>query len=364
MLLFWPYCLANKPLIRVAEANKLIVFLSTFFFYSIIGFSQAPELDWVTVRYGTAMGHEVKFDQHGNVITGGVFGYAGINSSILDIDPGPNVTMLYGSNDYWSVFVQKLNPEGNFLWGKAFTGSDDCHLESMLTDPSGNIYISGSFKGSVNFGGTTLTENETTPYLLLLNESGNLQWIKTYNSNMFLTGSIVRSQTGDIYLYGGFKNSFDIDTGLENHTLNAVGDVDGFILRLDASGNYIWSYSIGTEKREVVYGVDTGPEGEIYCAGSFEDQLSFNIANNNVVMYNNGFHNDLFVVRMTQTSQIQWAKQIGGHESSTEELFNMQLDLNRELVLTGNYIVNTDFDPSMDVQHFFTRKVITPRDIF
>ena len=83
-------------------------------------------------------------DASGNVFTLGNF------QGTVDFDPGTgtaNMTTL-GS---WDVYIQKLNPMGNFLWAQTFGGNDNDLSSSIAVDKSGNIYTTGNFYGTADF---------------------------------------------------------------------------------------------------------------------------------------------------------------------------------------------------------------------
>ena len=58
------------------------------------------------------------------------------------------------------VFVAKLDSVGNFLWAVRSGGTDSDRGERIALDSSGNIYVSGYFSGTSNFGSTTLTSED------------------------------------------------------------------------------------------------------------------------------------------------------------------------------------------------------------
>ncbi|MBL0097072.1 MAG: SBBP repeat-containing protein, partial [Bacteroidetes bacterium] len=47
--------------------------------------------------------------------------------------------------------MTKLNSSGNFVWARRFAGVENVEVLSIATDPSGNIYTTGRFSGTVDF---------------------------------------------------------------------------------------------------------------------------------------------------------------------------------------------------------------------
>ena len=68
----------------------------------------------------------------------------------MDLDPGVGEFKVYskGSSD---IFVQKLDSNGNFVWGKSFGGTNVDIANSIVQDYDGNVYVVGAFQGSIHF---------------------------------------------------------------------------------------------------------------------------------------------------------------------------------------------------------------------
>src|SRR5439155_17823959 len=55
------------------------------------------------------------------------------------------------------VFVVKFDPAGNVLWSRSFGDILDDTPRAVATDASGNVFVTGDFEGTVNFGGGPVT---------------------------------------------------------------------------------------------------------------------------------------------------------------------------------------------------------------
>ena len=106
----------------------------------------------------------------------------------MDFDPGAGTFNLTASNVYNDIFISKLDASGNFVWAKSIGGSNEDRGYSIATDASGNVYISGQFSGTVDFdpgaGIFELTsELSSDTFILKLDASGNFVWAKTMNAH-------------------------------------------------------------------------------------------------------------------------------------------------------------------------------------
>ena len=99
-------------------------------------------LIWAKSTIGSARGYSITTDALGNVYTAGSF------SGNMDFDPGAGVFYL-SSNGITDIFIQKLDPNGNFIWAKAMGGLNGDGANSISTDANGNVYVSGVFEETV-----------------------------------------------------------------------------------------------------------------------------------------------------------------------------------------------------------------------
>ena len=83
------------------------------------------------------------------------------------------------------IFLAKYGTDGEFKWvnygGGTSTGNESM---SIALDEIGEIYVTGRFGGTANFGSSTITSNGGYDiFLVKYSKSGNLKWIKTGGSS-------------------------------------------------------------------------------------------------------------------------------------------------------------------------------------
>jgi len=188
----------------------------------------------------------VATDGSGNVVIAGNFDVA------VDFGGGLLASAADSTRD---IFVAKFDGNGNHEWSKSFgdaEGDSDSLFytpygdaaNGVATDGSGNVVVTGTFDGMVDFGGGALLEMDSVNvFVLELDGDGNHVWSKTVSSCGYTIGrSIAASAGGDVFVAGGFECGADFGGG---PIFASDFDEDAFIVKLDPDGNHLWSHAFG-----------------------------------------------------------------------------------------------------------------------
>lgn len=173
----------------------------------------------------------VKVDIDGNVYAAGSF------MNTVDFDPSIGIfeKTSSGSRD---VFIQKLDNDGGFIWTKTFGSTGWDQLYDM--ELNGALFLTGYFQETVDFnpnaGVFNLTfEGNTDMFIQKLDLDGNFIWAKAIGSSTFDEGyGVAVDPIGDLYIAGTYQNTVDFDPGAGEFDLTSNGDLDIFILKLNA----------------------------------------------------------------------------------------------------------------------------------
>jgi hypothetical protein len=160
-----------------------------------------------------------KYDSGGNEVWGTA---AGTNSgaSAIAVDSSDNVFVTGGfsgamtvdsatiwSSGFFDAWLAKYSSNGSLQWLKQMGGSDYDFGDGVVTDLSGNCFVTGEFSGSATFGPTNLVSfGGTDTFIAKYDSLGDLYWI-THAGGGQLTrpgGQALRAGSG-VYAAGGFN---------------------------------------------------------------------------------------------------------------------------------------------------------------
>ena len=87
---------------------------------------------------------------------------------------------------------------------------------------------------------------------------------------------IIVDTGGNVITVGIFKGTVDFDPGpnVDNHTSN--GGYDIFVLKVNASGNFIWCKTLGGTSDDFANSVAVDDWGSIFVVGEFWGTVDFN----------------------------------------------------------------------------------------
>ncbi len=182
-------------------------------------------------------------------------------------------------------------------------------------------------------------------YFSAIAQGPALQWAKSFGGANGEQGqSIAIDALGNAYVTGSFAGVIDFDPGPAIFNLTANGNVDIFVSKLDAQGNFIWAKNFGgSGAHGDGYSVVTDASANIYITGYFNGTMDFDPGAGTYTMSTPGT-NGVYISKLDPSGNFVWAKSITG---SPGELGNsLTVDLNGNVYTCGIFNGVTDFDPN------------------
>ena len=250
---------------------------------------------------GSDKGNSITNDLSGNVYTTGYF------TQSIDFDTGIGTFNLIANGGGRDCFILKLDSNGSFLWATSMGGDGNDSSRSIAVDLFGNVLTTGEFKGSGDFdpgvGIFNLVGNGgyTDVFIQKLDSSGAFIWAKKIGSGNTDSGSSITTDlSGSIYVTGQFRYVVDFNPGAGTFNLNAGPTSDGFTLKLNTNGSFVWAISMGSNTT-ADYGVCSilDQVGNIYTTGLFQSPVDFDPGVGTYTLLSNG-NSDAFIQKLSQ----------------------------------------------------------------
>lgn len=307
----------------------------------------------VLVEFGAI---EIKVDQLDNVYLASDLRHS------ADMDPGSAVYMLnpIGAKD---AFVAKYDPNGNLVWAKQFGGPGDTvpHADALDIDNDNNVIICGGFNNTVDFDPGSGTFNLTSTahiqsYIAKLNSNGDFIWARQFgNSPVVYSGATITDvrcdRLGTIYTVGTFAGNCDFDPGAGNYPLQARSLRDGFISKLDASGNFIWAKRIGNTTNDYFQyaesrGIEIDANNNVYTTGDFAGTFDFDPGPGSQLATSNSAR-DWYILKLNTQGDFAWVDVFGGSDSEVGA--DVAVDKDNNVYGVGGVSNMADMDPGPGV---------------
>lgn len=275
---------------------------SLFVLFCLLTFcNYAQIVQWVNSNSGrnfsTNSNTSVTVDLAGNAYVTGSF------SDTMSI--GTNTIVSKGFDD---VFISKTNAAGTTKWLKSMGGVNSDMAFGICSDKISDLIIAGSFEGVAVFNTYTLSASVPNFFLCKMDSSGNTVWARKYGGPGSGTISAVCSDpSSNIYLTGTFTGTCIIG----NYTLTAPGFPfsypDAFVAKLDNNGNVLWCLKFGGNASDSGNSISTDNAGNVYAIGSMQSSGAFGPY---LLNSNGGF--DAYIVKINTNGNVLWAKNFGG----------------------------------------------------
>jgi len=158
--------------------------------------------------------------------------------------------------------------------------------------------------------------------------------------------SISLDISSNIYLTGIYKETVDFDPGAGTFNVTSAGDYDSFVVKLDASGNFIWAKSSGGAALDYGRYLTVDLSENVYIAGYLEGTADLDPGSGvtNFISHGAG---DIYIQKLDISGNLVWAKSLGGN--LYDYAHSIAVDDSGNLYISGDYSETVDFDPGTGV---------------
>lgn len=265
-----------------------------------------PVLQWATYYGGEGSEEQQNIgkNRHGDPILSGVTfsdGHIATGGAYMDTFP----------SSYTSGYVAQFTKEGNLVWGTYIGGTTANWVWDAQGDPYGNIYVAGSSSAYPGTPGTYQPESPSvnTPFLLKLTADGHFIWLTYYGQGGGAAYAVTCLPDGSVCIAG----QTDATSGIASpgaHQMLPGGAGDGFLARMDSSGNRIWGTFFGGPLQDNARSICADEQSNIYISGTTFS--SSGIASPGSFSDSLQGSTDVYLAAFRTDGQLKWATYFGG----------------------------------------------------
>lgn len=246
----------------------------------------------------TVWAYEARYAGEGDCESVGCFGYtrqlalrpngAGVYvgldfGSPLDVDNGPGTVLV---ND--GIAVVQLDGSGDYQNAYRFTStlpSNNINLYGIITDETGNLYISGTYRSALNIDTGTDVVSLPRPedvssldngFIGRISPEGTIDWIHNIalaTTSGFQGGLAYRN--GELHWMGAVRNAVDFDPSPVILRSNLRSNFGNFVARYDTEGRVISLFTFADrEDAGFVRSMKLGVDGKYYGIGVNHDNIN------------------------------------------------------------------------------------------
>jgi hypothetical protein len=319
--------------------NLLFIFVVITFFTRLS--AQTLQYDWTNTFGGNNSedAKDIAVAKDNSVYVVGQF------MSTVDFNPGVGVNAFTVAIP--NGYIAHYAADGTFINVIPILSSLITNCNGVEIDDSNNVYVSGSFSGTVDFdpgaGIAQRTSNGVTDlFIAKYSSSSQLIWVRQYGQTLNTHNFDLEYSKNKLAINGRFNGSISFSAG---DTITAMGGYDIFALVLDTSGVFKWAKSFGNSGNEDSRSICLDAQQNVYLSGTFTGTIDVNPSStivNNIV--SNGINGgDVFILKLDTAGNYTWVRTLNG--GGAEFIFDMQT-YGENLYVNGGFTWTVDFDPS------------------
>lgn len=324
----------------------LVPFLMVGFFLLTCGAHADVGYSWTKTFGGfdSDRGRAVSVDSSGNAYVTGEF------QDVADLDPGAGTDERTSAGET-DIFVSKISATGEYLWSFAFGDSGSDSGEKIAIDASGDMYVAGRFRGTIDFDPGLGTQDRTCAdwcvFIAKYTPDGDFLWVRKGEMYTASVEDIAVDTSGSIVMAGsmGYYAYFELADDAESYMPSY------YAVKYDSAGNFVWIKAPETGEGLWATAMTMDSSSGVYVAGKTDDLLidfDPDPIGTDTIFFDH--QDNFFLTKYSASGEYQFTKTM----SSTADCDAPQANamghspVNGGVYLTGEFYCEWDFDPSGD----------------
>ncbi len=223
--------------------------------------------------------------------------------------------------------IPRDNSFGHEGWGGDSAKSSDDTGYGIETDNSGNVFLTGNFGETADFGGNSLASvGLRDSYLTKLDPNGNFLWTAGL-------GTEIDDFTDEIQV----DESGSVTVATISNTFGSGQPPTTRIRQFDTSGTQLWVYEIGAN----AFQMRSDASGNLYIAGNVFTTVDLDPGQGEYLVTGSSTTRKNFVSKISNSGEFQWATSLAWDPSDYASSFQMVSSIavgnDGSIALMGSY---------------------------
>jgi hypothetical protein len=273
---------------------------------------------------------------------GGIYDFDLSNTATYNVGGSCNGCGIQG-------FISKIDLDGNFQWFESF--GQKVTVKDLFVDNWDNAYVTGGFQNAMSLGNQAVTSNgHIDAYVFKISSTGVSQWIKSVGSNASYSDQeygvgVCVNDLGEVFFVGNFMGTVDLNPGIGVSTVTSQGLYDLFLIKLDSTGNFISSGSIGALEYDYATGIDIDVNNNFVVTGRFSGTVDFDFGLGTISLSTqNPQISAAFIAKYSSQNNLLWVNKLDNCSSRA-----VDIGINGNIYVSGVFGGTVDFDPSAGI---------------
>jgi len=231
------------------------------------------------------------------------------------------------SNGGGDAVVVKYDPAGNVKWAVTFGDTGDDSVIDVKVDSLDNVLLTGTVSGTVSVaGGPSLVGAGGEDVLVAkLSNAGAHVWSAVYGDVSDQSVIALAVNSADgVAIAGVFEGNLNFGGGA--HV--SAGNEDAFVAQFTSTGVFGWSSAFGDVDDDRAQGIAVDSGDNVIVGGAFEGSVNFG---GGAIVSAGG--SDAFAVKLTSGGSHVWSQGYG--DASSQSGFTVAVDSSDNVLVSG-----------------------------
>ena len=279
-------------------------------------YTSAGVISWAAriASTGDDVGFAIATDPSGNVFVTGRYGAA---LTLYGTADATSKTLAWAGGTLYDCFVAKYTSAGVISWAVQIASLNADIGYGIATDPSGNVFVTGSYSTTLTLYGTDATTKTLANaafsqdcFVAKYTSAGVISWAAQIGSAASDQGTaIATDSSGNVFVIGSFGAALTLynQDGTTGPSLAYVGGSDAFVAKYTSAGAVSWAVRIagGGVSPDLGNAIATDSSGNVFVTGTYSAALTlYNQDTTTAVGLANAGSSDIFIAKYNPNGYI------------------------------------------------------------